>query len=151
MKKMHSFGVVIALLFALTANAQSPQSPEKKTDNASAFVAKKSALTESQLKRWSHLDLGKDSIPGMSVDRVYAELLKGKKGKKVIVGVVDSGVDIDHEDLISVVWTNNKEIAGNGIDDDKNGYVDDIHGWNFLGDAGKENLEMTRILKKTTG
>jgi subtilisin family serine protease len=148
MKKMHSFGVVIALLFALTANAQSPQSPEKKTDNASAFVAKKSALTESQLKRWSHLDLGKDSIPGMSVDRVYAELLKGRKGKKVIVGVVDSGVDIDHEDLKSVVWTNKKEIAGNGIDDDKNGYVDDIHGWNFLGDAGKENLEMTRILKK---
>ena len=148
MKKMFSFGFVIALFFALTATAQSPQSPEKKTDNASAFVAKKSALTESQLKRWSHLDIGKDSIPGMSVDRVYAELLKGRKGKKVIVGVVDSGVDIDHEDLKSVVWTNKKEIAGNGIDDDKNGYIDDIHGWNFLGDAGKENLEMTRILKK---
>jgi len=148
MKKMLSFGFVIALFFALTATAQSPQSPEKKTDNASAFVAKKSGLTDSQLKRWSHLDLGKDSIPGMSVDRVYAELLKGKKGQKVIVGVVDSGVDIDHEDLKSVVWTNKKEIAGNGIDDDKNGYVDDIHGWNFLGDAGKENLEMTRILKK---
>jgi subtilisin family serine protease len=148
MKKMLSFGFVIALFFALTATAQSPQYPEKKTDNASAFVAKKSALTDSQLKRWSHLDLVKDSIPGMSVDRVYAELLKGKKGKKVIVGVVDSGVDIDHEDLKSVVWTNKKEIAGNGIDDDKNGYIDDIHGWNFLGDAGKENLEMTRILKK---
>ena len=148
MKKILSLGFVIALCFSLTATAQSPQSPEKKTANASAFVAKKSALTESQLKRWSHLDLGKDSIPGMSVDRVYAELLKGKKGKKVIVGVVDSGVDIDHEDLKSVVWTNKKEIAGNGIDDDKNGYVDDIHGWNFLGDAGKENLEMTRILKK---
>ena len=148
MKKILSLGFVIALCFSLTATAQSPQSPEKKTANASAFVAKKSALTESQLKRWSHLDLGKDSIPGMSVDRVYAELLKGKKGKKVIVGVVDSGVDIDHEDLKSVVWTNKKEIAGNGIDDDKNGYIDDIHGWNFLGDAGKENLEMTRILKK---
>ena len=147
MKKLLSFGFVITLFFALTATAQSPQTPEKSA-NASAFVAKKSALTDSQLKRWSHLDLGKDSIPGMSVDRVYAELLKGKKGKKVIVGVVDSGVDIDHEDLKSVVWTNKKEIAGNGIDDDKNGYIDDIHGWNFLGDAGKENLEMTRILKK---
>ena len=148
MKKILSLGFVIALCFSLTATAQSPQSPEKKTANASAFVAKKSQLTDNQLKRWSHLDLGKDSIPGMSVDRVYAELLKGKKGKKVIVGVVDSGVDIDHEDLKSVVWTNKKEIAGNGIDDDKNGYIDDIHGWNFLGDAGKENLEMTRILKK---
>ena len=148
MKKILSLGFVIALCFSLTATAQSPQSPEKKTANASAFVAKKSQLTDNQLKRWSHLDLGKDSIPGMSVDRVYAELLKGKKGKKVIVGVVDSGVDIDHEDLKSVVWTNKKEIAGKGIDDDKNGYIDDIHGWNFLGDAGKENLEMTRILKK---
>lgn len=82
MKKMHSFGIVIALCFSLTATAQSPQSPEKKTTNASAFVAKKGQLTDNQLKRWSHLDLGKDSIPGMSVDRVYAELLKGRKGKK---------------------------------------------------------------------
>jgi subtilisin family serine protease len=148
MKKMLPFCFVIALCFALTATAQSPQSPEKKTANAAAFVAKKGKLTDIQLKRWSHLDLAKDSIPGMSVDRVYAELLKGRKGKKVIVGVVDSGVDIDHEDLKSSIWTNKKEIAGNGIDDDKNGYIDDIHGWNFLGDAGKENLEMTRILKK---
>ena len=148
MKKMLPFCFVIALCFALTATAQSPQSPEKKTASASVFVAKKGKLTDIQLKRWSHLDLAKDSIPGMSVDRVYAELLKGRKGKKVIVGVVDSGVDIDHEDLKSSIWTNKKEIAGNGIDDDKNGYIDDIHGWNFLGDAGKENLEMTRILKK---
>ena len=81
---------------------------------------------------WSHLDLAKDSVPGMSVDKAYAELLKGKKGVKVIVGIVDSGVDIDHEDLKSVIWTNKKEIAGNGKDDDKNGYIDDIHGWNFL-------------------
>ena len=113
-----------------------------------SYTAKKGKLTEDQLKRWSHLDLSKDSIPGMSVDRVYAELTKNKKSKKVIVGVVDSGVDIDHEDLKSVVWTNKKEIAGNGVDDDKNGFVDDIHGWNFLGDSGNENLEMTRILKK---
>ncbi len=148
MKKMLPFCFMIALCFALTATAQSPQSPEKKTASASVFVAKKGKLTDIQLKRWSHLDLAKDSIPGMSVDRVYAELLKGRKGKKVIVGVVDSGVDIDHEDLKSSIWTNKKEIAGNGIDDDKNGFVDDIHGWNFLGDAGKENLEMTRILKK---
>ena len=111
-------------------------------------VSAQGQLTDDQLEQWSHLDLSKDSIPGMSVDRVYTELIKNKKGKKVVVGVVDSGVDIDHEDLKSVVWTNKKEIAGNGIDDDKNGYIDDIHGWNFLGDSGNENLEMTRILKK---
>jgi subtilisin family serine protease len=82
----------------------------------------------------------------MSVDKVYAELLKDKKGKKVIVAIVDSGVDIEHEDLKAVTWTNKKEIVGNGIDDDKNGYVDDIHGWNFLGNITKENLEYERIL-----
>jgi cell wall-associated protease len=105
-------------------------------------------LTDTQLQRWSHLDLQKDTIPGMSVDKAYAQLLAGKKGVKVIVGIVDSGVDIDHEDLKSVIWTNPKEIPNNKIDDDKNGYVDDIHGWNFLGNAENEALEMTRILKK---
>ena len=109
-------------------------------------VQKKTPLKEADLNRWSHLDIIKDTIPGMSVDRAYAELLKDKKGKKVIVGIVDSGVDIEHEDLKAVVWTNKKEIPANGIDDDKNGYIDDIHGWNFLGDIVKDNLEYERII-----
>ncbi|PKB16831.1 S8 family peptidase [Flavobacterium sp. 5] len=133
-----SLALLTALSLCLSANAQT----------ATTYTAKKGKLSEPELQRWSHLDLAKDSIPGMSVDKAYAELLKGKKGVKVIVGIVDSGVDIDHEDLKSVVWTNKKEIAGNGIDDDKNGYIDDIHGWNFLGDAVHETLEMTRIVKK---
>jgi cell wall-associated protease len=111
-------------------------------------VVRKTQLKEADLNRWSHLDLVKDTIPGMSVDKAYAELLKNKKGKKVIVGIVDSGVDIEHEDLKAVVWTNKKEIPANGIDDDKNGYIDDIHGWNFLGDIIKENLEYERIIVK---
>jgi subtilisin family serine protease len=110
-------------------------------------LTKKAKLTATELNRWSHLDLAKDTIPGMSVDKAYAELLKGKKGVAVIVGIVDSGVDIEHDDLKSVVWTNKKEIAGNGIDDDKNGYIDDIHGWNFLGNITKENVEYERIIK----
>ena len=109
-------------------------------------VQKKAPLKEAELNRWSHLDIVKDTIPGMSVDKAYAELLKNKQGQKVIVGIVDSGVDIEHEDLKAVIWTNKKEIAGNGIDDDKNGYIDDIHGWNFLGDITKENLEYERII-----
>jgi subtilisin family serine protease len=117
-------------------------------ETAPLNVQKKAPISEENLKRWSHLDIVKDTIPGMSVDRAYAELLKNKKSVKVIVGIVDSGVDIEHEDLKSVIWTNKKEIPGNGIDDDKNGYIDDIHGWNFLGNSGKETLEMTRILKK---
>lgn len=130
--------LALALAFCLSAQAQT----------GSPYVGKKAALTEKQLQRWSHLDLATDSIPGMSVDKMYAELVKDKKGKKVIVGVIDSGVDIDHEDLSAVKWTNKKEIAGNGKDDDKNGFVDDIHGWNFLGDDLHETLEMTRIVKK---
>jgi cell wall-associated protease len=110
-------------------------------------LTKKAKLTATELNRWSHLDLAKDTIPGMSVDKAYAELLKGKKGVTVIVGIVDSGVDIEHDDLKSVVWTNKKEIAGNGIDDDKNGYIDDINGWNFLGNITKENVEYERIIK----
>jgi cell wall-associated protease len=110
-------------------------------------IKKVAPLNENELKRWSHLDIIKDTIPGMSVDRAYAELLKNKTGIKVIVGIVDSGVDIEHEDLKDVVWTNAKEIPGNGIDDDNNGYIDDIHGWNFLGDITKENLEYERIIK----
>ncbi len=110
-------------------------------------VKKVAPIKEEDLKRWSHLDIVKDTLPGMSVDKAFAELLKDRKGVKVIVGIVDSGVDIEHEDLKPVIWTNPKEIAGNGIDDDKNGYVDDIHGWNFLGDSNKENLEYERILK----
>lgn len=113
-------------------------------------ITKKAPITENSLKRWSHLDIVTDTIPGMSVDKAYAELLKGKKGVPVIVGIVDSGVDIEHEDLKAVLWTNAKEIPENGIDDDKNGYIDDIHGWNFLGDITKENLEYERIIKDKT-
>jgi len=111
------------------------------------LVAKKAPITESAEKRWSHLDLINDTIPGMSVDRAYT-LLKDKKSTKVIVGVVDSGIDIEHPDLKNVIWTNSKEIANNGKDDDGNGYIDDVHGWNFLGDAHHENMELVRILKK---
>jgi cell wall-associated protease len=136
--KLTSLTLLAALSLCLSANAQT----------ATNYIGKKGELSEPELQRWSHLDLTKDSIPGMSVDKAYAELLKGKKGVKVIVGVVDSGVDIDHEDLKAVIWTNKKEIAGNGIDDDKNGYIDDIHGWNFLGNDLHETLEMTRIIKK---
>lgn len=83
---------------------------------------------------------------GMQTDKAY-NLLKKKKSKTVIVAVVDSGVDIEHEDLQGKIWTNTKEIAGNGIDDDKNGFVDDVHGWNFLGNANGQNLDAARLEK----
>jgi subtilisin family serine protease len=87
---------------------------------------------------------------GMSTDKAYAKLLADKKSQTVVVAVIDSGVDIEHEDLKGQIWLNEDEIPGNGIDDDKNGYIDDVHGWNFLGNPDGENLnaeqlEVTRI------
>ncbi len=87
---------------------------------------------------------------GMSTNKAY-DLLKKKKSSPVIVAVIDSGLDIEHEDLKGKVWVNKGEIPNNKIDDDKNGFVDDVHGWNFLGNASGENqgparLEKTRIL-----
>ncbi|HXB39201.1 MAG TPA: S8 family serine peptidase [Bacteroidia bacterium] len=104
-------------------------------------------------ENWFNLDPYADKVNGVSTERTYTELLKGKKSSTIIVAVIDGGVDYNHEDLKDVMWTNEKEIAGNGIDDDKNGYVDDIHGWNFLGgkdgkNVEKETLELTRIYKE---
>lgn len=100
---------------------------------------------------WMHLDPQDDQIMGLSTNKAYA-MLQGKKSKTVIVGVIDSGIDYEHEDIKDVMWTNEDEIAGNGKDDDKNGYIDDIHGWNFIGGKGfnieNETLEMTRIYKE---
>ena len=135
---MKVFQFLLASLFASTIFAQ----------ESTQIIAKKSPLSESQLQRWSHLDLEKDSIPGMSVDKAYTELLKNKKSAKIIVAVIDSGVDIDHPDLKGAIWTNPKEIPNNKKDDDKNGYIDDIHGWNFLENSYNETLEMTRVLKR---
>jgi subtilisin family serine protease len=106
---------------------------------------KTSDLTENQKNNWSHLDIATDTIPGMSLEKAYA-FLEGKKNTTVIVGVIDSGTDLEHEDLKPVAWINSKEIPNNQLDDDKNGYVDDINGWNFLGSIYKENLEYQRIV-----
>src|SRR5664279_234692 len=83
-------------------------------------------------KNWLEKDPLSDSLAGISLDKAY-QLLKGRTSHTVIVAVIDNGVDIQHEDLKNVIWTNEKEIPDNGLDDDNNGYVDDIHGWNFRG------------------
>lgn len=114
--------------------------------NAIEISTKVGALTEMERQTWGHADIATDTIPGMSIAKAY-QFLKGKPATQIIVAVNDSGIDLEHEDLSDVLWTNEKEIAGNGIDDDKNGYVDDIHGWNFLGETYDENLELTRIIK----
>ncbi|HLP54396.1 MAG TPA: S8 family peptidase [Fluviicola sp.] len=84
--------------------------------------------------------------PGMNTDKAYASLKK-RKSSTVIVAVIDSGIDIEHKDLQGKIWTNEDEIPNNGVDDDKNGYIDDIHGWNYLGSATGENQEYARLEK----
>jgi subtilisin family serine protease len=91
-------------------------------------------------KGWHLKDKAKDGYYGISMDKAY-ELVKGKKSQTVVVAVIDSGIDTLHEDLKTILWNNPKEIPANGIDDDKNGYVDDVHGWNFLG--GKDGRNVT--------
>jgi subtilisin family serine protease len=127
--------------------ASGPKITSEPIPNLQNVKAKTTELTEDELEVWGSKDLLKDTIPGMSVDRAYQEIIKDYKGESVIVAVLDSGIDIEHEDFEGVIWTNIDEIPENGIDDDKNGFVDDIHGWNFLGDVVEENLEYTRIVR----
>ena len=88
-------------------------------ENIDTSPLKVTDLTEAEEKNWGHLDLVNDTIPGMAVDKAYEEIIKNKKGEKVIVAVIDSGIDIDHEDLDDVIWTNSDEIPNNGKDDDR--------------------------------
>lgn len=105
------------------------------------FAQGNSAKTELP-KGWHLLDKDQDGFYGVSVNKAYEfARLKKLKSKTVLVAVIDSGVDTLHEDLKGILWTNPKEIPGNGIDDDHNGYVDDIHGWNFIGGKDGTNVK----------
>ena len=100
-------------------------------------------------ENWFNLAPTADKVNGTAGDEALKMLKnQNKKSQTVIVAVLDSGVEVDHEDLKDVIWTNPGEIPGNGKDDDNNGYVDDIHGWNFLagpgGNVNHESLEITR-------
>ncbi|MGX1931208.1 S8 family peptidase [Flagellimonas sp. 2504JD4-2] len=105
-------------------------------------------------ENWHLLDKNENNAPGISLDKAYDLLRENKKNSStIIVAVLDSGLDIEHEDIQPVLWTNPKEIKGNGKDDDNNGYVDDINGWNFIGGPNGESLEaetleLTRFYKK---
>jgi cell wall-associated protease len=91
-------------------------------------------------KYWQLLDREQDHVNGTSVNKAYQQLLKGRKSHPIIVAVIDVGVDTAHEDLQGHLWRNPKEIPGNGIDDDGNGYIDDVYGWNFLGSKDGRNI-----------
>jgi cell wall-associated protease len=151
---MKRFKSIIFSIIIVFSSCKSIQSITKipTFNEAINISAKKGVVSDEELKNWSHADVLKDSIAGMSLEKAY-KFLEGKKGKEVIVAIADSGVDIEHEDLKDVLWINVDEIANNYKDDDNNGYVDDVYGWNFLGNKeGKivntDQLEITRIVKK---
>ena len=148
MKNLKPF--LLATTTLLLASCGSSVAPIDATllKNSNSLTLKTEKVEDTQLKAWSATDLATDTIPGMSVDKAYAELIPNLKGTNVIVAVIDSGIDIEHEDLKNVIWINRGEIPNNGIDDDKNGFIDDVHGWNFLGDIVGENLEFTRIVRR---
>jgi cell wall-associated protease len=124
----------------------------KTTLFASLFLVGFTAFSQEKTEiNWQLEDPSSDHLYGVSVEKAYA-LLKGRTAKTIIVAVIDGGTDINHEDLKANIWTNTGEIPDNGIDDDHNGYIDDVHGWSFLGskkgNIDHESNESTRIYQK---
>ncbi|MGY3792182.1 S8 family serine peptidase [Aquimarina sp. 433] len=114
---------------------------------------KPSKFNKEFASQWYYQDLLNDSIPGISLIKAYESLDNIPQKQNVIIAIIDMAMDIDHKDLEDQIWTNIDEIPNNNIDDDNNGYIDDIHGWNFLGNAKGENVlfanyEYTRIIRK---
>ncbi|MDF0718609.1 S8 family serine peptidase [Kaistella sp. PBT33-4] len=108
---------------------------------------------DKDLMTWYHKDFSATKVYGINTDNAYKFLeSKGLKPKTVVVGVLDSGVEVDHPGLVKNMWKNPNEVPNNGKDDDGNGYIDDVHGWNFIGgkngDIDADNLEVTRMVKK---
>jgi len=140
MKLYISIGLFLIAGSAFAQSLQSTQQTRKK-------------LTSEAKKEWHNLSFKEAKVYGTGSNQVYLEILsKTPPKKKIVVAVIDSGVDTDHEDLSESIWTNEDEIPGNGKDDDQNGYVDDVHGWNFLVDSSGQdviydNMEATRVLR----
>ncbi len=110
-------------------------------------------MEDKDLMTWYHKDHATGNVFGVNTQNAYKYLeSKGLKPKNVVVGVLDSGVEVDHPGLVKNMWKNPNEVPNNGKDDDGNGYVDDIYGWNFMGnktsDIGVDNMEVTRMVKK---
>ncbi|MDR2235365.1 MAG: S8 family serine peptidase [Chryseobacterium sp.] len=118
-----------------------------------AKAAKMDPNEDKDLMTWYHKDFSSTKVYGVNTENAYKYLeSKGLKPKTVVVGVLDSGVQVDHPGLVKNLWSNPNEIPGNGKDDDGNGYIDDVHGWNFIGgkngDIGIDNMEVTRVVAK---
>jgi subtilisin family serine protease len=144
---------------ATTSPAPIPVPPTSSVRAAStAPVMRVPAVTLPEAPRnWQLLDEASDHVPGISAERAMKELLAGKSPRRtVLVAIIDNGIDTAHVDLKANLWVNPKEIGGNGKDDDNNGFVDDVHGWNFIGgrdgkDVHFDTFEVTREYARCHG
>jgi subtilisin family serine protease len=136
-----------------TTTATSTQSESSSTANEETDAAPPPAPSRAP-QDWYHLDRVPRSGPGLNTRAAYRSVLQGRTPRDTVqVAIIDSGIDIDHEDLVAKRWINADEVPGNDVDDDNNGYVDDVHGWNFIGGPNGENVnqdtyELTRIYVK---
>jgi cell wall-associated protease len=110
-------------------------------------------IEEGKSKFWYQKDYQIDGFPGISLDKFYKENKQQQQQKSIVVAVIDTQIDLQHQDLQGQIWTNIKEIANNNIDDDKNGYVDDTNGWNFVGTKSGNyvvwgNFEYVRLVRE---
>lgn len=142
--------IITLLLFYFSCKTQVGFKTVKSPNIISKEIVKAS---QESIKNWHLKDIIHDSFPGISLDKAYDSIIKKRKRKKIIIAVIDSEIDLNHEALKYKIWKNKNEIDNNGIDDDNNGYVDDLHGWNFIGNSEGENnkyvsFEFVRILKK---
>jgi subtilisin family serine protease len=124
----------------------------QQSNNPLISFTSKNELTPLELQTWYQKDYREDTIPGISLDKWYRLNKKKPKGKSIIIAVIDTQIDLKHEDLQGQLWTNDKEIPNNGIDDDHNGYIDDINGWSFTGTKSGgyvvwSNFEYVRIIR----
>ncbi|MFN9350052.1 MAG: S8 family serine peptidase [Gemmatimonadota bacterium] len=129
---------------------------------AGASSAERGSATVTPARRtapdaWHRLDTERDGVLGVGVDRALRELLAGRApGRRVLVAVIDGGVDTAHAQLAPVLWRNPREVPGNGVDDDRNGFTDDVRGWSTIppltGDSGRyDTFELTRLYAACRG
>lgn len=154
MKRFYLFLSVLIFVAGCSSTKNTANNETSTGTNTEETSETKESAVETAPLDWHHLNSDSENIYGIGSDKAYSELLAGKSpSKKVIVAIIDSGTDIEHEDLAANIWINEDEIPDNNIDDDNNGYVDDIHGWNFIGGKDGQNVnrdtyELTRVYVK---
>src|SRR5690606_34452595 len=136
---------------SLVLGACAPAAPAPVSGPTPVPTPDPTAPLDAAPENWWLLDQASARVLGTATDLAYRELLADRQpARSVVVAVLDSGVEIDHPDLAGSIWTNPDEVPGNGTDDDNNGYVDDVHGWNFIGGSDgrhveQDTYEMTRL------